>query len=285
VLEAFSMPVAGQWVHGTLQVPARFATPGACVLFLVGPSTTRAGPNRIHVAMAAALEEAGIASCRFDYRGRGESTGPEEAVRVPQMIDDSRAVVRRIDELLGRHTQNLLVGNCLGCIVGLRLMEVEPAVSAGVFVGAPEFSEQAVVRVDRGQLRETLIKYSRKLRTPSTWRRLLRGDIDFRSVGQALTTETFRRYRSRLGALEERRYGVAAPIAGRQAAFFWGAADPARVERDAYARFCASRGWTMRADVIADAAHSFGRQQWARALTERVVQQVRQLVVSTSRVP
>lgn len=285
MLEAFSMPVAGQWLHGTLQVPARFSAPGACVLFLVGPSTTRAGPNRIHVAMAAALEAAGIASCRFDYRGRGESTGSEEAVRVPQMIDDSRAVVRRIHELLHRDTQNLLVANCLGCVVGLRLMEVEPAVSAGVFVGAPEFSEQAAAPIDRGQLRETLIKYSRKLRSASTWARLWRGDIDYRSVGQALTTDTFRRYRSRLGAREAQRYTGAQSLAGRHAAFFWGENDPAHIERDAYARFCASRGWSMRSDVIAHAAHNFGRQPWARALTERVVEEVRQLIESTRGAP
>jgi hypothetical protein len=109
----------------------------------------------------------------------------------------------------------------------------------------------------------------------------LRGEIDYRSVGQALTTETFRRYRSRLGARDERRYTGAQSIAGRRVAFFWGEADPARSEQDAYARFCARRGWSMRSDVIAFAAHNFGRQQWARALTERVVQEVRQLVEDT----
>jgi len=248
----------------TLHVPDGVWSVDACVLFLAGPATNRGGPNRLHHRAAIALEHVGVPSLRFDYRGRGESTGDEESVCVPTMIEDTlaakAAAVRALGATPGRF---VLVANCLACVAELRVLESAPDVSGGVFVAATQFAERQDTRHFWSELRYAAGAYSRKLVAPDLWRRVLEGKVDYAAVGRALFNSAARRYRSRIADPSRRRYGIAPALPGKDARFLWGAHDPSSEERAYYQRFCQERDWRGEFHVLPDADRSFGRAQSA----------------------
>ena len=139
------------------------ARPG--VLFLNAGVLPRIGPNRIHVRLARELAGRGFASMRFDFSGLGDSRPRTDARSFAEAtVSETR---QAMDVLAARTAARsfLLVGICSGADNALRAAGHDARVAGAALV--EPYSVPA-----RGYL---LYSYRRKLVSPRSWWRLLRG--------------------------------------------------------------------------------------------------------------
>lgn len=270
MLNALRIPSGEGVLYATLHEPEGARRHDLCALFLAGPATNRAGPGRLHYHVASALVRRGIHAVRFDYRGRGESTGDEQIVGIPTMIEDTLAVSAALRRIVGPDAGLHLVANCLGSVAALRVLELAPDIEGAVLLGAPHFLEQQ----DRAHFTAELVhassQYWKKLASLETWRRVLGGNIRYREIGEALLNTAARRYRSRLRVGEQRRYGEASALRDKDVRLLWGERDPSLAERPFYERFCSERRWRYEARVLSAADRSFSRADWAEQVAALV---------------
>jgi alpha-beta hydrolase superfamily lysophospholipase len=66
------------------------------VLILHGFASNKVGTNRAWVRLGEALATAGIASCRFDFRGCGDSDGDLPTLSFYDLVDDAVAVYKAL---------------------------------------------------------------------------------------------------------------------------------------------------------------------------------------------
>ena len=85
---------AGQTLCAVVTTPDDQASTGVGLVLLHGWTAYRIGPHRIFVKMARRLARRGIASIRFDFRGRGDSTGAADDTTLDTMIDDAVVLTR-----------------------------------------------------------------------------------------------------------------------------------------------------------------------------------------------
>lgn len=167
--EALAIPVKGGRLHGVLLLPAGNG-PFPLLILVPGSGTTDRdgnnyavpGRNDAYLQLAQALAQAGVASCRYDKRGAGESytlAGTEADSSFDDYIDDAQAVVEafsgdpRFSRVsLAGHTEGALVaasalgrlGSGLGlallCATGLRAVDLVEASLAEV---PPDKAEEA----------------------------------------------------------------------------------------------------------------------------------------------
>ena len=106
----------GQTLYGVLHLPDQHND--HAVVILHGWGSLRTGPSDILVHLSQALAARGIPSCRFDFTGRGESTGIPDDTTLDTKIDDTITVLQclRHDHGINRFT---LVGLCSGGNVAL----------------------------------------------------------------------------------------------------------------------------------------------------------------------
>lgn len=83
---ALDFPCAGERLFGILAQPEKAAAVG--VLVIVGGPQYRAGSHRQFLLLSRTLAAAGYPVLRFDYRGMGDSTGPQRAF---ENVDDDIA--------------------------------------------------------------------------------------------------------------------------------------------------------------------------------------------------
>ena len=97
--EWISFQSQGATLVGIMTKPPGEAPAWRGVVFVHGWGGNRIGPHRIIVKVSRALAARGIASLRFDLRGRGDSPGDPDATTLDMMIDDTCAAA---DFLRGR---------------------------------------------------------------------------------------------------------------------------------------------------------------------------------------
>ncbi len=91
--EFITIESGGERLAGVWTEPEGTKSAGATVVTLHGWGGYRIGPHRFMVKLCRALAREGVASLRFDFRGRGDSTGEQSAATLDTMIDDAcRAV-------------------------------------------------------------------------------------------------------------------------------------------------------------------------------------------------
>lgn len=91
-VQPISFQNEGQTLFGMMHIPEpETEKPFPAVLFLHGFQAQRVEAHRIFVKMARLLEEEGIASFRFDFRGCGESDGKMEEVTIKSQLEDALA--------------------------------------------------------------------------------------------------------------------------------------------------------------------------------------------------
>jgi hypothetical protein len=255
-------------LHGILHEPEWGRAEGLCVLFLAGPATTRNGPHRLHFRLATALERQGVRSLRFDFRGRGESEGAEDALTVRSMIEDGLAAQAEA-RARGLASRFVLVGNCLSCVAALRIMEVSAEAIGGIMLGASDFSESQGAENFLSELAHEARLYAAKLRRPETWRQALGLGLEWRGIAAALGSTSARKFRA---ADRPRAYGLGpSRFPGKTAAFVWGSLDPSLSRSRFYAEYCASHRWTCRQHVIEGGDRSFSHGASHEPLTRLVV--------------
>jgi pimeloyl-ACP methyl ester carboxylesterase len=201
--EAVTLSVAGQAVRGILAAPAAGGAATAVVM-VHGWGGSRQGPHDLITDFARGFAQAGIASLRFDLRGRGESDGTPESASLPTMADDLAAAVACCRER--GYKKIVLWGLCSGgnVIIGTlpRLGKIEALLLFSVY---PFSDGDSFGRSSKRTLHH-LGEYLRKAVRLETWRRLVRGDINLKMVFKVLSRPFLKR-----GENAAREQGVAAP--------------------------------------------------------------------------
>ena len=116
----------GQQIVGMLHLPeGRARVPAA--LLLHGFASTKSESHRMFVKLARALEDHGIASLRFDYRGCGDSAGNFEDVTIrSQVLDASEALRYLVRHKRMNSRRVALIGMSMSGAIAAHLLAREP---------------------------------------------------------------------------------------------------------------------------------------------------------------
>ncbi|MBI2298524.1 MAG: alpha/beta fold hydrolase [Armatimonadetes bacterium] len=167
--------------------PAEPVAPtGRAIVLLHGWSGYRIGPARLLTEAARALAAEGHLCFSFDFRGRGESEGAVGEASLRSMIDDAAFMVRRALEEPGIERVTLL-GVCSGGEVALGASLSDPRIDSLALWSSPIFSGEFTLARQARRGRKALLGYVRKLFLPETWSKLLRGQLNWRLIGRAVS--------------------------------------------------------------------------------------------------
>lgn len=246
-------------------------TPGRPgVVLLHGWTAYRIGPHRIFVKMAEHLAEAGYPSIRFDFRGRGDSTGDSDAATLDTMIDDAL----RAAELLQQQsdcTGVVYAGLCSGGNVALGAATLD-----GVTRGVVPMS--TLMFMEHKKLGEAVHRtaghgktYLKKLFRLQTWKKLFGGAINWRMVRKVL----FGHYGQSKDESDPKRSDrdILAGMAELEAPmlFVYGTADPeGMAARPQFEQVCTQAGLPVRFDEIDGANHDYYSLAWEQELFGKV---------------
>lgn len=189
-------------LYGILCEPV--ATRRGATVLLVGTAYDRhAGWGRSGVAMARRLAGAGIASLRFDAANVGDSPPvpgwPEQVLYAETQYDDVEAALNMLE------ARNLLpvvgAGRCSGGYLVFSSMTKDHRLVGAclanpfVFYWDPKRDVDETLQV----VPRSLDTYKKLIFTGSTFRRLLRGDVDVKNAVRNFGTVMCRRLASRAG--------------------------------------------------------------------------------------
>jgi pimeloyl-ACP methyl ester carboxylesterase len=171
----------GGTLAGVLSLPGSPRERG--VVILHGWGTYRSGPHDMLVKLARELASHGTPVLRFDFRGRGESTGRVLDTDLDMMIDDAARAAELLREETGAREVDG-VGLCSGANVALGAAAHTGAFGKVAALSVMPFQSHTTgaqrLRRTRGKLGELVAKALR----PSTWWRLVTGRVRvFRVLG------------------------------------------------------------------------------------------------------
>jgi dienelactone hydrolase len=173
---------------GTLNLPENGDGDLTGVVFLHGWSGYRSGPHRMFVNTARHLAEEGIASLRFDLRGRGDSGGDKEQTNLDDMISDTLAAKKLLaDE--AKVSKPVLLGICSGGNVSIGSASLDKDIAGLVLWSTPLFAAFKKASDKSTKRRMMLMEYFKKAIRPSTWIRLIKGQVNVGMVGKAISGE------------------------------------------------------------------------------------------------
>jgi len=181
--QPLSFAVNGEDLRGILIAGPQARATG--LLFLHGWGGTRGGPHNLLTHLARAAASAGYPSLRFDFRGRGESAGDGLQATLPGMASDCLAAAEVLQKQAGVN-KLVLVGLCSGGNVGIGALDRLPQVSGLYLMSVYPFSDADSFGREARRTMNYLREYRRKLFMGSTWRRLLRGELDLGGVWRVL---------------------------------------------------------------------------------------------------
>ncbi|MFH1438362.1 MAG: alpha/beta hydrolase [Pseudomonadota bacterium] len=127
-------------IAAVLHVPPQQRDEGHCVVLCHGMLSNKDGTKQI--ALCRALHARGIASLRFDFRGRGRSDGAFEDTTISRRLEDLEAVLAHVDAR--GYSSISLVGSSLGAPVAIieAAKGPAPAVASLVTYAAVSRAEQ-----------------------------------------------------------------------------------------------------------------------------------------------
>ncbi|MFP4176163.1 MAG: alpha/beta fold hydrolase [Planctomycetota bacterium] len=182
--ELVSFTSGGTELYGTMGLPAG-RVKGA-VIIAHGWSGCRMGPHRILVEMSRNLNHRGIATLRFDFRGRGDSAGDKFETDIDGMFSDTVAGVTFVTEKFGANTPVGLLGMCSGGNVVLGALEECGEVEGAVCWSTYPFQSQRETKQDVKRTGHFAVEYIKKALCRETWLKLFRGEINFRMIVDVL---------------------------------------------------------------------------------------------------
>lgn len=237
------------------------------LLMLHGWAGCRLGPQRLFVRAAEAFAQAGYGCFRFDFRGRGESDGETAAASMQTMAQDAAEALAWLRSTAGPDDPHvILLGICSGCKVAMITAAGDRNVDTLALWSAEPMGCLRNAGTNRRKTRFALFAYARKLCRTETWRKLVRGAVQFDMVGKALLQHETR------NTVEARIENDAlARLPGRtlRLLFVHGGGDPETARAaPAYERFCADSGLAARTTCIAGANHNFSGREWEAQLTD-----------------
>ncbi len=291
-----SFRVGADQIQAILTLPAGTA-PRHGVIFTHGWSGNRCGPAAIITALARHLAQNGCASLRFDFRGRGESTGNGLASTLTTMADDLVEASRQFTALSGIRNP-VYAGLCSGGNVAIGALNRLPAAKAIVMLSVYPFSDGDAFGRDARRTLHFLKVYWLKATRPETWKRLCRGDVHLKQVAQVILNPLLRRQAGRRREGQPDTTKPAAPSVARATPsesrlqtgqepprkflanlrpdlpglLIYGTADPdAKAAVDYYGQYIAEHHLPIRIEHINGANHNFSSQVWLRQVAELTI--------------
>jgi pimeloyl-ACP methyl ester carboxylesterase len=155
-------------------------TPGLTLLMLNAGSIRRVGPNRMWVELGRRWAARGLVTVRLDFAGIGEAPGPENFADDPLRYSRDPAFGERaaaaVEPLAagGAPPRFASVGLCSGAYWSLQAALRDPRVRATYLVNPRTLVWDEAIVAERDTRKVAL------LARPSTYRRVLRGDIPVR---------------------------------------------------------------------------------------------------------
>ncbi len=199
-----------------LDTPPSAPAAKPAVIFLNTTPHTRIGPNRMYVPLARALAKQGFPALRFDLSGVGDSprsTQTADLIYSKEFVKDVTAAMDGLQEL--GFARFVIVGLCSGAYLAFHTALSDPRVVSAVMINPQTFDwkdgDSLEIR-QRSSVMSTSF-YQRALLNPETWRRALKGDIDFRTIALAFAGRAQHRAKlesqrllTRLGLVERERW-------------------------------------------------------------------------------
>jgi len=280
--EVLHIPTAnGHAIGATLHVPlTETENRKSKILLLPGWSGPRTGPAELLVQLASTLAAHGHVVLRIDLHGRGDSTGRFETCDLDRMIADAETALGWLQKQVndcaiqpfpseGTGTRIVVGGMCSGGNVALGLAALRPKDLAGVVaLSALPFQPTRSSDFDRRRRWKSFKHYVVKALEPSTWARLLKGEINVERVKKNLgthekTTGGERNLKDSVRDIEKELLAWK----GR-ALFVWGGGDeeasPARAHFEKL--HAAGFALTTRLETITGANHNFYARAWREEL-------------------
>lgn len=166
---ALSFDCADETLVGVLAAPSE--PQETAVLIIVGGPQYRAGSHRQFVLLARHFAESGFATLRFDYRGMGDSTGPQRSFE--SISDDLGAAIDALMTHVPTTRRVVLWGLCDGASAALLYCgeRADPRVAGLCLVNPWVRSEATLAR--------THVKhyYMQRLTERDFWRKLFSGQV------------------------------------------------------------------------------------------------------------
>jgi dienelactone hydrolase len=266
----FSSDSSDVLLRGILTAPAG-ATLG--VVFVHGWSGYRCGPHRMFVNAARRFAEAGIASLRFDLRGRGDSGGAFAASDLDGMMQDLLAAARCLRDEAGLD-RIVPLGICSGGNVALGAASLDKSFAGLALWSVPLFAPHKRSD-DRARRRAFfLVEYAKKALRRETWAKLARGTIDFRGVARTLKGREKVSGRNPKDSVRD----VMSDLAGfaGPALFVYGSRDDEAIGApEFFADWCHDHGVPATFHTVDGANHSYYSVAWEAEVIETTLEWLR----------
>jgi dienelactone hydrolase len=265
----------GERLLGVWTEPDTAKRVSATVVALHGWGGYRTGPHRMIVKLCRALADAGIASLRFDFRGRGDSTGTGSDATLDTMIEDAGKAVAYAREHAPESVLTLW-GICSGGNVAIGAATLLADVAGLVLLSTLPFIPQKRAGEKLSRTRAQAGNYVRKLFRPATWKKLFSGAVNFRAVSRVL----FGHYGKPKGVERDPKDSardIMAAFAGFSgvAHFIYGGVDREAAGAAAHYRgFADTHGIEATFETIEGSNHDFYALAWEQQIIERTVEWV-----------
>lgn len=252
--------------------PAATQKPRAALVMLHGWSGTRSGPHQMLTRAARRFATQNYACLRFDFAGRGDSEGDSDLATLSTMREDARAA---LGWMRGQAEAPLLIlGLCSGCEIALA--SVDSGAAGAILWSAPIFAAPPSGDLMAKKRGANLQKYARKLLSPATYAKILRGQIDTQGVSKALAGGGGGAGKN----LESDAPGQLPPGFRRDCLSSWrawdaprlhvyGGADP--ITEDSLRFYRENSGAVAEVEMVAGANHSFYGLTWEREVFEHTL--------------
>ncbi|MBM4050472.1 MAG: alpha/beta fold hydrolase, partial [Planctomycetes bacterium] len=244
------------------------------VVVVHGWTSCRMGPHQMLVKICRQLNREGMASLRFDLRGRGESEGDPLKSHLDGMISDTCAAGDFLRRESGAERLGI-VGICSGGNVAIGAATLRDDVDSLALWSTLPFQPQRKVKDDLRRTGFFLTDYAKKAFRAETWKKLFGGKIHFKLIGRVL----FGHYAAEKDAEgrnpKDSARDIMAEFGGYKgtALFMYGGNDPeAKGAHEVYSGFCAEKGIRSDFRFIPGANHNFYSLEWERQVIEQSVE-------------
>jgi pimeloyl-ACP methyl ester carboxylesterase len=287
---AVRFPSGGETLAGVLALPEETdAQPMARrgVVLLHGWGTYRIGPHAILVKLAREFALRRIPALRFDFRGRGESTGEVQETGLDEMIDDAASAAKFIRKAMASETgrasesrrlQDVYgVGICSGGNVALASAALDEAYQGVAALSALPYQSHRPAMQSVRRTQGLLGKLFRKMLRLRYWKRLFTGEASvfrvFKTLfgGEGGKTRTADGDERNLKDSRREVMGSLAEYQGRVLFVFGGADAEGMGAKAHFEEFARANSLDASFHVVEGSNHNFYSLVWEREAMDEVL--------------
>lgn len=161
------------------------------ILLLNAGAVHHIGPCRLYVALARRLARSGHIVMRMDITGLGDSPPcvgqPENVVYAPHALTEVTAAIEYLQRSWGANEVRAL-GLCSGAYHAFKAATARIPLSGAIVINPLTFFWKEGMSLDypEHQVVADIARYRKNMRSRSSWRKLLAGQVDLREVAQVV---------------------------------------------------------------------------------------------------